>query len=59
MDVTPPIPADRQLIQAYGEGHFRISNVVYEGSVLVLPERTLAWPVAAFAEATLASLDPL
>ena len=59
MDVTPPVPADRQLIQAYGEGRFRIANVVYEGSVLVLPERTLAWPVAALAEATLASLDPL
>ncbi|MFI4986317.1 MAG: Mth938-like domain-containing protein [Alphaproteobacteria bacterium] len=56
MDVTPLIPAERQLIQAYGEGRFRIANAVYEGSVIVLPEHTLAWPVRALAEVTIESL---
>ncbi len=56
MDVTPIIPAERQVIQAYGDGHFRISGVVHEGSVTVLPERTLAWPAAAMAGLTLESL---
>jgi uncharacterized protein len=59
MDVTPLIPADRQVIQAYGDGRFRISGVAHEGSVLVLPDRVLAWPVADFAALTLESLAPL
>ncbi len=56
MDVTPIIPAERQVIQAYGDGRFRISGVVHEGSVTVLPERTFAWPAAAMAGLTLESL---
>ena len=35
---------------------FRISGVAHEGSVLVLPDRTLAWPVARFAAVTIDSL---
>jgi uncharacterized protein len=46
MDVTPLIPADRQLIQSYGDGGFRVSGVRHSGSVLIFPDRTLAWTVA-------------
>jgi uncharacterized protein len=56
MDITPLIPVERQVIQSYGNGRFRISDVVHEGSVIVLPERTVAWPVAAWAALTLESL---
>lgn len=50
MEIRPAIPAGRQVIEAYGDGRFRIAATVYEGSVLVFPERTLAWPVASLAE---------
>jgi uncharacterized protein len=50
MDVTPLVPKGRQLIEAYGEGGFRISGTRYQGSVWVLPQVTLAWPVAQFAD---------
>jgi uncharacterized protein len=50
MDVTPLIPQGKQVIESYGEGRFRISGRVHEGSVIVFPERTLTWPVADFAE---------
>ncbi len=56
MDVTPLIPAGRQVINAYGDGGFRIAGIRHPGSVLVLAEQTLAWPVAALAEVTLDSL---
>ena len=49
----------RQLIESYGDGRFRVSGAVYEGSVLVLPERSRAWPVAAIEEITLDSLAPV
>lgn len=56
-DITPPIPAGRQLINAYGDGGFRIAGASYTGSVLVFPERTIPWPVDPGAELTVASLE--
>lgn len=45
MDVTPLIPAGRQMVESYGDGRFRISGRVFDGSVIVFSDRTLAWPV--------------
>ena len=59
MDVTPYVPEGRQIIQGYGDGFFRIGGTVHEGSVLVFPDRTVPWPVTAFSEITLESLDPV
>jgi uncharacterized protein len=59
VDITPPLGADRQVIEAYGAAGFRICGVAYRGSVIVFPERTLAWPVAALAEITAQSLSPV
>lgn len=59
MDITPAIPAGRQFVESYGNGRFRVSGAVHEGSVLVLPERTAAWPVTRIEELTLDSLEPL
>lgn len=48
MDITPLLPKGSQLIEAYGEGGFRVSAQRYEGSVLVLPQQTLPWNVKAW-----------
>lgn len=45
MDVTPVIPAGRQVIERYGEGRFRVTGQVWEGSILIRPTATL--PLAA------------
>ena len=60
MEITPIVPAgQRQLIESYRTGGFKIAGVRYQGSVLVLPERTLLWPVKELAEVTAASFDPI
>ena len=59
MDVTPLIPQGKQVIESYGEGRFRISGRVHEGSVIVFPDRTVAWPVAEFGELKPESLDDI
>jgi uncharacterized protein len=59
MEISPTIPGGRQVIEGYGPSGFRVSGVVYEGSILVFPDRTLAWPVAAMAELSLGSLAPV
>jgi uncharacterized protein len=56
MDLTPLVPVGRQMIESYGDGRFKISGTVYEGSVLVLPDRTLAWPIASLSEINADSL---
>lgn len=57
MEITPHIPQDRQVIESYGEGRFRISGEPYGGSVLVFPERTLAWPVTDMSDLSLDALS--
>jgi len=59
MDVTPLVPKGRQLIQSYGDNGFRISGTRYEGSVWILPEQTIAWPVTAISEVSPDSLKEL
>jgi uncharacterized protein len=59
MDVTPLVPKGRQLIQSYGDDGFRISGIRHEGSVWILPEQTILWPVNSIAEADPESLKEL
>ena len=49
----------RQVIQSYGGGGFLVSGTRHTGSVLVLPERTLAWPVTSAAGLVGDVLDPV
>ena len=49
-DITPNIPEGRQLVQSYGNGAFRISGIAYSGSCIILPTRTVPWPVTAYAD---------
>jgi uncharacterized protein len=59
MEITPLVPVGRQLIETYGNGRFVIAGVAFEGSVLVFPRRTLAWPVRAVDELSKESLNEL
>ena len=45
MDITPLLPEGRQVIQAYGDGGFRIAGTRHGGAVLILPGQTVPWPV--------------
>ena len=56
-DITPATPPEISLIQAYGNGGFRISGVAHVGSVVVLPARVEPWPIAAAAELVADSLE--
>jgi uncharacterized protein len=56
MDVTPLVPANAPLIKSYGDGGFTIGAKRWEGSVLILPDRTLPWQVEQFDQLTLDSL---
>ena len=59
MEFTRTAPESRQIIQAHRAGGFTIGGVRHEGSVLVLPDRTYAWPVRELAAVTMESLAPI
>ena len=59
MDITPPVAADRQLIDGYGDGGFRVSGIRYERSVLVLPGQTIAWSVEDISNLGINDLAPV
>lgn len=52
MDISPLIPGDRQVIESYGGGGFRISGERFEGSVLIFPDHVVPWAVSDAAEVT-------
>lgn len=56
MELTPIVPAERQVIERYSPSGFRVSGVVHRGSVIVFPERILAWEAADAAAVTFESL---
>jgi len=59
LKLTRQSAADRQTIQRYGNGGFKVSNVVFEGSVIVTPTATLVWPVSAMSQLTVEDFQPL
>ncbi len=57
LDITPMVPAGKQLILSYGNGGFRIGEQAYSGSVVIFPDRTISWAPASISEMTLESLS--
>lgn len=58
-DVSPIIPAGRQVIESYGAGGFRITGERYEGALLVLPDVVHAWSAKEWDSVTAQTLAPL
>lgn len=52
-------PKSRKVITAYGGGGFRVSGERLEGSIVVLPDRVLTWPVTALEQVTPTFFDDL
>jgi len=50
LDVTPLVPAGRKVIQAYGNGRFRVAGDVFETSILIWPDLCLAWDARTVAD---------
>jgi uncharacterized protein len=59
MDVTPLIPQGKQIIDGYGDGGFRVSGRRVEGSIIVFPDKVVAWAAAAPAGMDAGNLEPV
>jgi uncharacterized protein len=59
MEIEPLAPEGTLLVQGYRPGGFTIAGRRHAGGIIITPERVLPWPVAAAAEITAASLEPL
>lgn len=60
MPAEPTAPAlpDRQVIQGYGDGRFRISGTVYAGPVIVTIYKVFSWAAPDLSALTPESLAP-
>jgi uncharacterized protein len=56
VEITAQESKGRPAIEAYGGGRFRIAGRVHQGSVLILPDKAIAWPVDAIEAVDAASL---
>ena len=56
-DNTPGSRPERQLIEAYGAGQFRIGGVTVTGSVIVFPDHTTPWNVSTYEDISTESLS--
>ncbi len=59
MEIAPLPQHDRQVVQGYGKGGFRVSDREWRGPIIVLPTRTIAWQAFDPSGLTLASFDPV
>ncbi len=59
MDLTPLKSGDRTVIQAYGDGGFRISGRRFTGTVIVLEDRVLGIALEDFADIAASAFQPL
>ena len=59
MDLTPLVPAGRQVIERYAPSGFRVTGVIYHGPVLVFPDRVLPWDATSASAVTGESLAPV
>jgi uncharacterized protein len=59
VDLTPLISSDRQVIERYGPSGFRISGVIYRGSVLIFPDRTIPWAAGSASAVSWETLAPV
>lgn len=50
---------DAPIIDAYGDGGFRLAGARHEGSVLILADEARSWGVTALADLTLADFQPV
>ena len=59
MDLTPLIPQGNQIIEGYGDGGFRISGHRVEGSVIVFPDKVVAWSTSTIRDMSVGNLEPV
>ena len=59
MELTPLVPAGRQVIERYAVSGFRVAGVIWRSPILVFADMTLAWTLTDAAALTGASLQPV
>lgn len=59
LDITPAVATGTQLVQAYGDGGFRIANQSYSGSVIVFARETRCVAATIAADLSIDALLPV
>lgn len=57
MDITPNIPKDSKIINAYGNGSFTVNTEVIESSIIIAPQKVIAWDKDTFTDVTAQDIE--
>ncbi|MBD24084.1 MAG: hypothetical protein CMG46_03655 [Candidatus Marinimicrobia bacterium] len=59
MKLSRHAPTDRQIVQRYGNGGFRVSGVEFIGAVMILPDTTSSWPFKSLESLNIDAFKPV
>lgn len=59
MEFSTTAPENRQVIESYGAGRFKVSGVEHAGSILVFQDRTIPWTVKQMTDLAADSFAPV
>lgn len=59
MELNPLPSHDRQVVQGYAKGGFRVSDTEWWGAILIFPTRTILWPVASVIDLVPSAFEPV
>jgi uncharacterized protein len=60
VEINPLVPQqDRQIVQSYGKGGFRVSDTGWSGAIIVFPTRTITWDVIGLADLSVTAFAPV
>jgi uncharacterized protein len=59
VEILPMPLQDRQVVQRYDKGGFRVSDQEWRGGIIIFPTRTVGWPYSMLAELDIAAFAPI
>ena len=59
VEITPMPSHDRQVVQRYDKGGFRVSDHEWRGGIIIFPTRTVAWKASVLTDLDLDIFAPV
>jgi uncharacterized protein len=56
VDISPLIPEGKKIIEAYGNGGFKVNAERIEGSIVIMPDAVFNWQISSFSAINIAAL---
>ena len=59
MELNPAVPVGSRIVDAYFPGGFQVGGQRFDGSLIILPDGVVPWPIAEVDQISAESLSPV